>query len=122
MYIFLLCILSVGIFSCEEDNVNPDSDSLRGKWDIEWRMNDEILRGDISFSASDAVVTAYGTNTSSLLSHPEYAMYTYRLYKDKLVLVNHASGLKMEYVIKSHDPAWWEFEYLEDIQIRLSPK
>ncbi len=118
----MLSLLSVGIFSCEGDNINPSETPLQGTWHIEWEINEDVLKGEISFDGSSALVTAFGEDTSPLLNHLEEARFSYQLEGEKLMLVNRTSMLKMEYEIMSHDYALWELRYLDDIEIRLRRK
>jgi len=117
--IFLLIVLAVVIFSCDEEDVKP-ADSLEGSWDISWEISGQRLEGRITFGPAEAVIETHGT--SSILAEPALARYFYDVKDENLILVNKSSHLRMEYVIVDRNRHEWKLRYLDDIHVSIGRK
>lgn len=114
--IFLITLLSVGIFSCEEQ-VDPKPASLEGDWTVMWEFEGDLLYGHAGIHSGKAEFRAFGTQNSTILSGYEEASYTYSWDGEILKLKREDNGLIISYRLSSYSPDKTKFTYQEDITV-----
>ncbi|MCA6078636.1 hypothetical protein [Fulvivirga sedimenti] len=115
--------MSAGFIRCSEEEVRSSYDTpLKGLWQISWAFDNEILTGSIEFRDNEALIQAYGSPDSHLLSGFDEARFIVVLSEEKVTLKNHLSGIELVYEIQHREPDYWELSYLDEITVVLAKK